>query len=158
MTIRPDVEAYLPEARADMAALMARGRWKVTKAGEGEPVLDYSTGQMVDPPRVTVYEGPGRLQIRADINSNVVEAVVAEREAAYQTATLQLPIAVDTTDTTVTGGAPVGDPANVRNGMIAECLIEPDEPALPGRQFGVLANAYKSHATCRRLRVREVTG
>jgi hypothetical protein len=108
---------------------------------------------MEAPERIAVYEGKGRIQVRADINSNVVETVIADREAAYQTSTLQLPAAPDTTDPDL-----VGDPADVRPGMVAECLTEPFEPALVGREFGIVSIAWKSQATCRRCRVKEVTG
>lgn len=32
---------------------------RITRPGDGDPILDPATKRYVDPPRVTVYEGPG---------------------------------------------------------------------------------------------------
>lgn len=138
---------------------------RMTKAGTGKGAFNAATGQYAPPPRVVVY-GPGavdangdayttataigrqilagkyRIQVRSDINSNAVEAVVAEHEGTYRTATLQLPIFG-------TGHIPTD--------VEAELITCTYDPEMVGRVFNVQAETKgKTHATHRRYRVREV--
>lgn len=138
---------------------------RITVAGTGEPEFNEETGQYDLPPRVIVY-GPGavdadgnpvtsdtvdgrstlagrcRIQVRSDINSNAVEAVVGEHEWTYRTATLQLPI-----DGT----------AQVPSEAVVEYLSCPSDPVMVGRVFNVSAETKgKSQATHRRYRIREL--
>lgn len=114
---------------------------RITKPGPGgKGPLDEETGQYTLPARVTVYEGKCRIQVRSDINSNAVEAVVAEHEWTYRTATLQLPI------------EGTGD---VQSDYVAEILSCPFDPSLVGLIFNVQAETKgKTLATHRRFRIR----
>ena len=137
-------------------------------ATAGPPVLDEATGQYPVVERVVVY-GPGavddttgvpittatalgrailsgryRIQVRSDINSNVVEAVVAEHEWLYRTATLQLPI--------------LGT-GHIRSDYVGRIITCTFDPELVGHVFNVQAETKgKTHATHRRYRIRELMG
>jgi hypothetical protein len=119
-------------------------------------VLDEATGQYpnqtpgVPADATVVYEGPCRIQIRSDINANIVEPQELEREWAYQTSTLQLPIDAD--DRIVSGAS-----ADVAPNDVCEYLTAPYEPSLPGRLFNVQATTHKSLSSVRRFRIREAT-
>lgn len=145
-----EVSAHLAEGRAEMEAMMA-ATCRITKAGPGEPVFNEETLQYTDPPRVTVYEGPCRIQIKADINSNVVETTAGDHEWTYLTDTLQVPIVADPEVST-------GTTAAVRPDNVAEILTNPDDTSLVGRVFNIQGMYHKTHATHRRFRVREVVG
>ena len=54
--------------------------------------LDPVTRQRPPQARVTVYRGPCRMQVKVDINSNVVTAVSGEREQTYLTGQMQVPV------------------------------------------------------------------
>lgn len=132
----------------------------ISKPGEGEPEFNNDTGQYDAPARVIVY-GPGavdadgnpstdpavtsgkcRIQVRSDINSNAVEAVVAEHEWTYRTATLQLPIE---------------GTAQVPKDAVAVMISCPYDADLVGRVLNVQAETKgKSQATHRRYRIREL--
>lgn len=114
---------------------------RITKPGTGPTGFDEATGQNTPPPRVTVYEGPCRIQVKSDINSNVVETTSGEHEFTYLTATLQLPIA----------GTELVRPDN-----ISEILACVDDPTMVGRLWNVQGVYHKSQATHRRFRIREV--
>jgi hypothetical protein len=112
----------------------------------GDAVFNETTGQY-DPPTnpladdpVVIYEGPCRWQIRADINTNVVEPQELEREWAYQTSTLQLPVEGS-------GG--------IRTNDVVTCTDAHYDPTLVGRVFNIQAAQHKSMASTRRFRVRE---
>lgn len=152
--MNPFLDDALAEARADMEDLML-DRVRITKPGPGgDGNLNEATGKYDSPAEpVVVYEGKARFQIRADINSNVVEPVVAEREWAYQTSTLQIPVEADPDDETM-----IGNPAEVRAGMVVLCTHGEDDSTLEGRQYGIKAGHHKSQASCQRLPVKEVTG
>lgn len=138
---------------------------RITKPGVGKGPFNNATGQYDAPAPVVVY-GPGsvdedgvpitddtelgqqilagkcRIQVRSDINSNAVEAVVAEHEGTYRTATLQLPI-------TGTGQIPLD--------AQAEILAAPYDAEMVGRVFNVHAETKgKTVATHRRYSIREV--
>lgn len=115
---------------------------RITRDGDGPRVLDETTGEYVDPPRVVVYEGPCRVQVRSDINSNAVEAVIGEHEFTYRTGTLQLPIE---------------GTADIKPDYVAEHVSCPFDPSLEGRVYNMQAETKgKTHATHRRYRIREV--
>lgn len=104
-------------------------------------VFDQETGQYdLAATRTTVYTGRCRVQIRADINTNLVEPIELERQWGYLTSTLQLPI--------------VGS-ENIRNDDVATIVTCKYDDALVGREFNLEAPTYKSHATVRRFRLRE---
>lgn len=120
-------------------------RCRITIASKDRGPLNTETGKYDSPPApVLLYEGPCRFQIRADINSNVVEPVVGDREWSYQTSTLELPV-VDSVKAD-------------RPDAVAVCLTARYDPSLPGRRFGIVAGHHKSQAHSRRLRLKEVTG
>lgn len=144
-----EVEAELAEGRAAAFALMT-DTCKITKPGVGKGPFNETTGTYDPPAPVTVYQGPCLLQIRADVNSNVVEVTAGEREWAYQTAILSIPIFAP-------AGA-TGDPAAVRVDMTAEYLTAPDDPSLAGREFRIKATLVKTRASARRLRVTQTVG
>jgi len=106
--------------------------------------LDPVTGEYPDPVDLLIYHGPARIQVKADINSNVVEAVVAGREWTYLTAQLQLPVNEDT--------------ARIRPDDIAIHQGSRWDPSLEGREFVIHGIYHKTHATMRRFRLREVVG
>lgn len=110
-------------------------------AASGSGTFNEDTGQYDDPPDATVlYEGPARFQIRADINTNIVEPQELDREWAYQTSTLQLPV-------TGTGA--------IRSDDVAVCLAARYDQELVGREFNIQAVQHKSMATTRKFRLRE---
>lgn len=114
---------------------------KPTDPGYVAPELDEDTGEYPEPPRVMLYEGICRVQVRSDINSNAVDAVIGEHEFVYRTATLQLPIA--------SGHIPVN--------CVAEILDSPLDPTLVGAEYLIHAETKgKTHATHRRFRIKEV--
>lgn len=150
MPTAAELTAHLALGRAEMETLML-DTVRITKPGEGARVFDEETMQYTDPPRVVVYEGKCRLQVKADINSNVVETTAGDREATYLTATLQLPIDAD--DSTV-----VGEPGDVRPDHVAEYLTCLTDATMVGRKWNIQGIYHKSQATHRRFRVREVIG
>lgn len=149
MPNRAEVSTELAEGRTAWLAL-AVDTCRITKPGVGKPVLDEATGVRVPPAPVVVYEGPCRLQIRADVNSNVVEVTAGEKEWAYQTAILGIPISAP-------AGA-VGDPGAVQIDHTVTYLTAAEDPDLVGRMFQIRAVMHKTHATSRRLRVTETVG
>lgn len=119
--------------------------------------LDEETGQYpqqtTDIPAgaVVVYEGPCRIQIRSDINANIVEPQELDREWAYQTSTLQLPVDYD--ERIVAGAS-----KDVMTKDVCVYLTARYDPALPGRIFNMNATTHKSQSSVRRFRIREATG
>lgn len=135
-------ESVTLAGRAAIESLMI-DTCRVTKAGVGKGPFNATTGQYAPPARITVYEGKCRIQVRSDINSNAVEAVVGDYESVYRTATLQLPV-------TATSGA-------IEPDCVATLLTCPLDPSLVGTEYGVLAETKgKTHASHRRFRIREV--
>lgn len=143
--VAEDLSEHLAEGRALQLALMV-DTCRITKPGEGEPVLNDDL-QYERPPAVLVYEGPCYLQIKADINSNVVEITAGEREWSYQTLTLHIPV--------ITPADAVGNPADARVDHTVEYLTAAEDPELVGRLFQIRALHHKTRATARRLRVTE---
>jgi hypothetical protein len=143
----PDVALLSPEEIAADRALAVENmpdtvRIERVRAGRG--AFNEDTGQYdnddPDAPRDLIYEGPCKIQIRADINSNIVEPIEVEREWGYQTSTLAVPIEG-------TGG--------VRPDDVATILTSAYDPALPGREFNIHTSFHKSIATSRRFKLRE---
>jgi hypothetical protein len=138
--------------------LLARGQraWlatatdtcRITKPGVGATTFNESTGQNTHPARVVVYEGPCRVQVKVDINSNVVETTAGDREATYLVSQLQLGV------TTPEGAT--GDVADVDVDHVCEVLTSPSDPTLVGVLYNIQGIYHKSHAVYRRFRVREV--
>lgn len=123
---------------------------RITKPGVGKGPFNEATGKRDAPPRVTVYEGPCRLQVKADINSNVVEATAGEREWTYLTAQLQLPVH--------TPEGATGSVDDVDIDQMAEMLTSPENPAMVGVHLNIQGPFHKSQAVYLRFRVREVVG
>lgn len=148
MTTAAEIGAVLAEARAEFLSL-ALDECEITKAGEqvGPRVLDENL-QYTDPARVVVYRGPCRMQVKADINSNVVESTAGDREWTYLTGQLQLPVE--------TPADAVGSVADVRPDQIAEITVALFDPSLEGRVFNVQGIYHKSQAGYQRFRVKEV--
>ena len=115
------------------------------------PVLDEDTGQYPEPARVTTYEGPCRFQVKADINSNVVETTAGEREWTYLTSQLQLP--VHTPATGATGSVNAVDVDHQ-----CEVLESPLSPSNVGIKLNIQGPFHKSQPVYLRFRVREVVG
>lgn len=105
-------------------------------------------------PRRVVYHGPGRMQVKVDVNSNVIETTAGEREWTYLTSQLQLPAyAIDDHD----GAYVEGSPFDVDVDHVCEVLASV-QPALVGHVFNVTGPFVKTHAVYLRMRVREVAG
>jgi len=147
MASAAEIDQTVAEGRAEVESLML-DRCRITKPGAGDPVFNEANGQYTDPPRVVVYEGKCRIQVKADINSNVVETTAGEREWTYLTMTLQLPIDP--------GSGDIGTTEAVRPDNIAEMLSCRHDADLEGRVLNIQGTYHKSQATHRRFRVREV--
>lgn len=123
---------------------------RITRAPQPEdpgytaPVFDEDTGQYSGPPRVVVYQGKCRVQVRSDINSNAVEGVVGEHEWTYRTLTVELPIA---------------GTEEVKPNCTLEVLTSPLDPSRVGIVINLMADTKnKTHSTHRRYRGRELVG
>ena len=124
---------------------------RTTDPGYTPPVFNEDTGQYDEPARVTVYEGPGRLQVKVDINSNVVESTGGERDGIYLTEQLQLPTSAPTHHARYV----TGDPAEVDVNNICVLLASPHQPGLVGVTVNVAGPFRKSQATYLRFRVKD---
>lgn len=147
----------LAEDRAEFLTLCS-DTLRITRAakpGDTEYVdtsdIDEDTLQYPEQGRVVIYEGPGRLQVKVDINSNVVEVGSVDREAIYLTAQLQLPVEPPTAHPLYVEG----DPAEVDVNQVCEVLAAPHQPSLVGVTVGVAGPYHKSQATYLRFRVKE---
>ena len=141
-----DISSVLAAGQAAFDDLLT-DTCKITKAGKGKGPFNETTLKYDPPPRITVYEGPCRIQVKADINSNVVETTAGEREWTYLTAQLQLPVA--------TPDGATGSVTDVDVDNVAEILTAPYSPQMVGREFNIQGTYYKSHAVYARYRVRE---
>ena len=116
-----------------------------------ETTLQYPDQTKDVPTGATViYEGPCRIQIRSDINANIVEPQELEREWAYQTSTLQLPV---DEDKRIVAGAS----KDIDSNDVCVYLTSRYDPSLPGRLFNMQATTHKSQSSVRRFRIREAT-
>ena len=145
-TSTDEITAFLAQGRAEIESLM-QDTVRITRpATEDDPEwvpqeLDTATGQYPEQGRVVVYEGKCRFQVKADINSNVVETTAGEREWTYLTAQLQVPIA---------------GTLEIRTDHVAQVLTCPNDPDLVDRLFNIMGSYHKSQAAYRRFRVREL--
>ena len=143
--------SILVRSRAAAEAGMT-GTCTITRPGAGgRGEMNPASGKYdARPDRVTVYEGPFRMQVTAII-ANSSQDAAGERVARVQGAELQLPVGVD-------GRVVVGSSAAVAVGDVAYVDTNPNDPALAGRELTVIALHNKSDASSRRLRVEEATG
>lgn len=148
--------AHIARGRAlANAQMIDRGR--VTREAEPddpdyiEPAMDPVTLQYTAAPRVVVYEGRCRVQVRSDINSNAVEAIVGDHEGTYRTSTAQFPMEP------VGDPGDIGHPGNVRPNYELEILTSPLDPLRVGTILNLQAEPKaKTMASHRRFRAREV--
>lgn len=134
-----------------VAGVLARGRraaealmvdtCRITRPGTGERDYDKGTMQYTDPQREVVYEGKCRVQLTAQ-SVGASNQAAGERLTTIQVAELQLPVVG-------TEGVAVHD--------VAEILTAKNDDALQGRQLTIAARHEKTHATSRRLRLKEAT-
>lgn len=130
--MRPD--AAIARGRAAIEALMVDA-CTITRAGA--LVTDDNTGRVTDSP-TTIYSGKCRVQQVAPISK---PGEVAQAQVWLQRLTLQVPI-------TVTGVA-TDDRVTITASALDQDLV--------GRVFHVRELGHKTHATCRRLQIEEVT-
>lgn len=150
-----DISPLLSAGREAFAGLLT-DTCRITRAavsGDDEFIdaadLDEDTGQYPEQGRVTVYEGPCRLQVKADINSNVVETTAGEREWTYTTSQFQLPVETPTDA--------IGSVDAVDVDHVAEILTAMYAPSMVGHLFNIQNRiGPKSHEVYARFRVREV--
>lgn len=135
-----DIAWALPQLRAEAESQM-RDTCTITRAGTGKGPFNQTTGQYDKPPRVTVYTGKCRVQIKSVIASGS-DASAGERVGTVQELELQLPVAG-------TDGIAIHD--------VAKILTSAHDDSLVDREFTVTARHEKSQATARRLRVSEGT-
>lgn len=127
---------------------------RVAKVGDAEfvaQVINETTGQYPAQGRVTIYHGPCRTQVKADINSNVVESTAGEREWTYLTSQLQLPVLTPTGHDRYVSGSP----GAVDVDHVAELLAVPHQPTSVGSRFTIQGPYHKSQAAYLRFRVKE---
>ena len=125
-------------------------RCRITRAA-GPRTFDNATGQYVTPDSIVVFEGRCRMQVRADINSNAVDAEVGDHEWTYRTATLEIPIAPTKGD--------IGNPALATTGDVVEILASPLDASRVGRRTVIHAETKnKTMASCRKFATRELLG
>jgi len=126
----------------------------ITRASTSKGVRNDATGQYDDvPPPTVIYEGPCRMQVRADINSNVVETgAPGTHESSYLTSQVQLPL----------GPLPgveilQGSSAAVRADDVCEWTKSggSSDFDMVGRKFSITGPFHKTHASKRRFRVKE---
>ncbi|MGH1563036.1 DUF6093 family protein [Mumia sp. DW29H23] len=120
----------------------------ITRPGTGPRPFDHGTGRYLDPPRVTVYAGPCRIQVRSVV-ANVARA--GERQVVQLVAELQLPVAAHPAIT-------AGSSAAVAVNDVVHIDTCRHDPALVGRAPTVTQRTGKTHATTRRFQLTEVSG
>ncbi len=144
-----DLAATLTDGRAAFLVI-ATDEVLVTRADPTAPLPPLNPDG-TRPPRTqkTVYQGPARIQVRSDVNSNVVDVSIGGQsvENSYQTATVQLPIEAPAGST--------GSTADVRVDDTVKMVTAVHDPELDDRLWQVRALGNKSHATSRRIRVTE---
>lgn len=141
MSFGDDVLSVLPELR-EMAESMMQDSCTITRAGEGKGEFNTVTGQYDKPDRVTIYEGKCRIQVNS-VSTTGTDTNAGDRVSVVQAAEWQGPIA-GTEDVSVNDVIHIDTCAN--------------DASLVGREFTVVARHEKTHATSRRLPVKEVTG
>lgn len=120
---------------------------RIERVRPGRGDMDPDTLQYPDAVTDLIYEGPCKIQIRADINSNIVEPVEVEREWGYETSTLVVPIE--------TPAGAQGSTGDVRPDDVATMLTSTYDPSIPGRVFNIHTSFHKSIASSRRFKLRE---
>lgn len=115
-------------------------------------VMDPVTLHYPAPGKVVIYEGPARIQVKVDVNSNVVETTAGDREWTYLTAQMQFPVDTPTDHERYVSG----DVGDIRPDNVAEALLCPFDTTIVGRVFNIQGIYHKSQATYRRFRAREV--
>lgn len=148
MTFSTEVARGLAEGRVLAEALMT-DTCTITRAGAGAGAgagvgagvgpFNESTGQYDPPPRITVYTGKCRIQIKSAVASSA-DSSAGDRLGTVQDRELQLPI-------TGTADVSIDD--------VAEVTAAVSDASLVGRKFTVTERHEKSQATARRLRVRQ---
>lgn len=145
-----DLEHTLTEGQAAWLAI-ATDWCRITKPGPGgKGTFNQATGKYDTPARVTVYEGPCRIQVKADINSNVVETTAGEREWTYLTAQLQVPVITPVRDDVI------GSVNDIDVDQVCEIVTAPHSPTLVGTLHNLQGTYHKSQAVYSRYRLREV--
>lgn len=134
-----DITWALPGLRAEAERLMT-STCTITRAGEGKGEFNETTGQYDKPERITIYEGKCRIQIKT---SAANDTNAGDRVAVVQASEWQGPI-VGTENVSVNDVIHIDSCAH--------------DASLIGREFTVVARHEKTHATSRRLSVKEVTG
>lgn len=127
---------------AGRAAKLRRMRdtCRITKPGEGAPVLDPVTLEYVDPTATVVYEGPCYIPKRTATVSDA-----SAGGASWQVGEYPLELPIDGSE-------------NVAPGHTVTYLTSPDNPALVGQVFGITEPDLQSQATARRFRMKRVVG
>ncbi len=144
-----DIASTLAEGRAEMDGMFT-DTVEITAPGpSGRGVFNEETGayDLADD-RVLIYRGRGRLQVKADINSNVVETTAGDREWTYLTAQLQLPAETHPDD--------LGSVDDVDVDHVCDWLTSEFSPALVGTRFNIQGPYHKTHAVYLRFRLREL--
>lgn len=127
---------------------------EIVRVSRNKGTRNKVTGQYDDPPDPEViYRGPCRMQVRADINSNVVETTAGDHEWVYLTSQVQLPLGKDPR-------IEVGSSGAVRTDDVCEWLTagKSSDQDMVGRKFNIAGPFHKTHASKRRFRVRELVG
>lgn len=145
--------AELAEDRA-LADTLMTDTCRITRhARPGDPEyvdtsqLDEETGQYPERGVVTVYQGPCRVQVKVDINSNLVESTAGEREWTYVTAQLQLPV--------ITPTAATGSVNDVDVDHVCDVLTSEHSPRLVGLRANIQGQiGPKSHEVYLRFRLK----
>lgn len=126
----------------------------ITRRSPSKGTRNDATGQYDDvPPPTVIYEGPCRMQVRADINSNVVEtAAPGTHESSYLTSQVQLPIAPLPGVEFIQGSS-----ADVRTDDVCKWTKagSSSDQEMVGREFAIAGPFHKTHASKRRFRVKE---
>jgi hypothetical protein len=123
-----------------MAEQLMLDRCTITREGEGRGPWNESEGKYDPPDRVEIYTGKCRVQIQS---MNVAVSNAGDRVGVVQQAEWQGPVMG-------TEGLAVGD--------VIHMDVAVNDPALQGRELTVASLHAKSHATSRRLLIREATG
>lgn len=115
---------------------------RIRRHDMNDRVWNEATLQYTGDTGTVVYEGKFRMQVRSDINSNAIEAVVGDHEWTYRTATAQLPI-------------------DGTSEVVPDCVLEvltcALDPSMVGHFFNLQADTKgKTHATHRRFLAKEL--
>lgn len=151
MPLISDAEVFEDRAMAEAEMV---DRCRITRRSASKGDFNPDTGQYDTPEPVLVYEGRMKVQVRADINSNAVEAVVAEHEWTYRTATFIFPMfaGVD-----ATGRPDLGDPSRIRSDDMCEIVESPYDASRVGMVINLTADTKaKTWATSRKFRTKEL--